>query len=420
MWSHQIFSFGVRDDVDTSKKILRRRTQTPQLESDRSCLHDAAYDDVMQMATAIAIDPYISHLPDFVAVPLTGLGAAVGVSPDQIILLLCFIAAIPLGFVHQRIPSVTARHVYSVLFGFLFMYVQYGVSALHPLISATVTYGLVQVLPRDKIGSVVFVWSICYMSASHLYRMWVDYLGYHIDFTTSQMVVTVKMVTFAYNIQDGIKLKQQIPLHARPDMAATRAHRALTQLPSILEYYSFMFFYAGVLIGPCYEAVDYFQTMDGSAAKKAGLKSLPNPTIAVAKCFGAGLLCYIGVFISGLMPTMGYIDSAAFFDRPLYFRFFYIWIAVTAGRFKYYFAWFMSETGCIASGLGFNGVKKIKSKDGETDEVVRWDRVNNVDVLKVEFGQSIFDLTNNWNKGVNNWLKHCMSHRQNLHGLCVV
>jgi len=68
----------------------------------------------------------------------------------------------------------------------------------------------------------------------------------------------------------------------------------------------------------------------------------------------------------------------------------------------------MSESGCVAAGLGFNPTKK-KSKEGagKKDEVmVRWDRVTNVDVIGVEFAGSLFALTNNWNTGVNNWLKN--------------
>ncbi len=68
---------------------------------------------------------------------------------------------------------------------------------------------------------------------------------------------------------------------------------------------------------------------------------------------------------------------------------------------------YLAEAGCIASGLGFNGVKK--NSKGEVTGYV-WDRCSNVNALGVETGFSFPHLTNNWNLGVNNWLKNCNIH----------
>jgi len=42
-----------------------------------------------------------------------------------------------------------------------------------------------------------------YISLSHLYRIHVDYLGWSLDFTGPQMILTIKLSGFAYNLADG-------------------------------------------------------------------------------------------------------------------------------------------------------------------------------------------------------------------------
>ena len=65
---------------------------------------------------------------------------------------------------------------------------------------------------------------------------------------------------------------------------------------------------------------------------------------------------------------------------------FYTWVAVTLARFKYHFAWYLSEAGCIASGLGYNPTVS------GTETVARWLHINaifciymryiNIDILR--------------------------------------
>lgn len=50
----------------------------------------------------------------------------------------------------------------------------------------------------------VFAFVMAYMSLSHLYRLYVDYLGWSLDFTGPQMILTIKLSSFAYNVYDGV------------------------------------------------------------------------------------------------------------------------------------------------------------------------------------------------------------------------
>jgi hypothetical protein len=51
------------------------------------------------------------------------------------------------------------------------------------------------------------------------------------------------------------------------------------------------------------------------------------------------------------------------------------------------------------SGIGFSKYENGKAV---------WDRATNVRILPLEFGQSLRDVTENWNIRTDKWLKHCI------------
>lgn len=62
-------------------------------------------------------------------------------------------------------------------------------------------------------------------------------------------------------------------------------------------------------------------------------------------------------------------------------------------RMKYYFAWKVAEGSCVLAGFGFQGYKE------ESDEVVGWDGVSNMDVLGFELAGNTTEAARAWNKG---------------------
>lgn len=70
-----------------------------------------------------------------------------------------------------------------------------------------------------------------------------------------------------------------------------------------------------------------------------GFKSIPSSSFASLISIRNALFCYIGLFVSGLFPIMGYVNTDAFYAQPLWYRYVYFWISTTSCRYKYYFAW---------------------------------------------------------------------------------
>ena len=76
-----------------------------------------------------------------------------------------------------------------------------------------------------------------------------------------------------------------------------------------------------------------------------------------------------------------------------------MWIVAVVYRFKYYFAWAVSECALIGSGFCFNGW----DERGEA----QWDRYCNTRIAKVELSTSAAELPAHWNTCTGNFLRRC-------------
>jgi lysophospholipid acyltransferase len=156
------------------------------------------------------------------------------------------------------------------------------------------------------------------------------------------------------------------------------------------------------LAGPSFEYVYFKEFQDHTMFQKEGYRRSPSPYSAGMRTLWFSVLCYLVVLFSKFVPLHGFVDQPAFLEYPFIIRVLYSTLAVAIYRFKYYFVWYVAETACIMSGFGFNGC----TRTGD-EKVIKWDRHNNSSIAKVELGRTVPDLTNNWNKATNHWLKHC-------------
>ena len=108
---------------------------------------------------------------------------------------------------------------------------------------------MVSFLPLKQMPMTAMVFNFSYLAGAHIYRQYTDYLGYTMDFTTSQMMLTLKMVGFAYSYYDAhVDSKKVLPTHLQ---------RSIKELPSILEYFGFVYFFCGFATGPVFDFIEY-------------------------------------------------------------------------------------------------------------------------------------------------------------------
>ena len=99
------------------------------------------------------------------------------------------------------------------------------------------------------------------------------YLQYTVNWCTPMMLFCIKLQSFAWNYHDG----QKPP--ARPFPEGNR----IEKLPSPLEYFSWLFFFAGFLTGPVGEFQDYISFTNRSMFKDE--VSLPSFSLSLPLSF---------------------------------------------------------------------------------------------------------------------------------------
>ena len=245
---------------------------------------------------------------------------------------------------------------------------------------------------------------------AHIYRMYVSYLSGIFDFTGMQMVLTMKLTSFAYNYFDGTYDKKRVfGEHSDPKVAKTYADRrrfAITSLPNPLEFYGYVYCFTCLLAGPAFEYTDYARAVDPPSPSPPSInRSYIVSTIPIAfRKFVVGILClavHLVLSAQFKMSTL-YTDNFMKFSSIPY-RLSYAYLAILAQRCRFYFAWKIAEGSCIMGGFGLS----------VSDRQYFWEEVEIVDIIHVETAVSLQSLTRHWNKRTQQWLERYVYRRTN-------
>lgn len=77
-----------------------------------------------------------------------------------------------------------------------------------------------------------------------------------------------------------------------------------------------------------------------------------------------------------MFVTIFVVDDKFTNESSFTYKLWYITLATTIVRFKYYYAWLFGDAICNAAGLGFNGY--------EEDGSPKWDMISNIEILNFE------------------------------------
>ena len=487
------------------------------------------------------------------------------------------LASYPMAAILKSVPSSHQRikHAISMCTGLLMLRYVYGSDWLHGVISSLVTYLICLVAPRKHVHLYVFGWAMGYMTLSHLYRMVFFYMVDAFDFTRTQMVLTMKLTSFAYNLYDGnciynnndsssnkndknnnsnidnidnIKGKILENIETKngnlniTDTQMTsydkrilteRTTAAIVHLPSPLEFGGFVFCFPNLLAGPAFSYKDYMDGMksviENSKINNGNDKKIVNENGTLNECkiynkngetnidnkkdakdmkiindsvkienenenansiiydkkehsstsfsslnpgihrliVGIGSLI-IFFIISSKAPIRQQYNIEWQESHSFLYRLIFISISFLGERFKFYFAWKVSEGSCILGGFGYDkrvmkkniennkendnkdkkkNVEKEKENENESKEIENnnnkidddnshsnsfiqffsnftfpysddWRGVENIDIISYEFGTNIQSLSRSWNKRTQSWLEKYVYQRTNKSLLC--
>jgi lysophospholipid acyltransferase len=281
-------------------------------------------------------------------------------------------------------------------------YFVFGYQMIHSIVTAVIVYLMLTLLPRSIARHAVLTFALGYVSVAHIYRMYVDYLGWSLDFTGPQMLLTLKFTFYAFDLNDMYRSKDEI---AKMDkiLAAHVEKSRLLYVPSTLQYFSYMFWYGTFLAGPTLCPRQHFEFVDMTTFPD---KKVPSGSlIRGLLLLGYGFFTAAGVVIQGSFLPVSWLLTAEYAARPIIHKMLYLWVSSSLQRCTYYFAWLLAEGQCVLSGMGFNGVDEAATK--KTGKIIyKWDRASNVRPLALESATSIKEVTENWNLGADRWLRY--------------
>nr|ODN88185.1 lysophospholipid acyltransferase [Cryptococcus depauperatus CBS 7841] len=244
--------------------------------------------------------------------------------------------------------------------------------------------------------------------SSHLKRSLLGVPSTAIEITGSQMVLVMKLSTFAWNIHDG-RLKDD-------ELDVFQKETRLVTTPDFLAFLGYCFFFPGLLVGPSFDYVTYdalvhhrlyHNAPPGASIEqaKATKRRIPYGRKRVAYLHLVVGLCFLGIYATyGDKFDYSRVLSPSWNGWSWLERFGFVQMAGLLARTKYYAVWSLSEGACILTGIGFNG---YDAKTGRT----LWNRVRNINIRAIEAAGSFKMLFDSWNCRTNVWLKDAVYKR---------
>lgn len=159
--------------------------------------------------------------------------------------------------------------------------------------------------------------------------------------------------------------------------------------------------FPSLMAGPVIFYKDYIEFIEGHSIgnyKKPAPSSKqvvvrdPSPIRAVCKKMTIAVLCALTfVLFLPKFPITKVKDENFIENTTFSYKFWYLSVATLIVRAKYYFAWTLADAICNNAGLGWDGQS--------------WNKFSNVDIFHFEFGTSLKESIDAWNKGTNMWLR---------------
>jgi len=147
-------------------------------------------------------------------------------------------------------------------------------------------------------------------------------MNWELDFTRPQMLITIKMITLAYNMHDHLHRKPEVcalyvwsfwQIFASKELSHHEKEKTVTAMPSLLEYYGYIYFFPSYFVGPAINFRDYKEYVVATQKITAWLiaslilprqpryieskhdKEMPSTKLPTLKRFGMAILCILFV-----------------------------------------------------------------------------------------------------------------------------
>ncbi|KAG2374830.1 hypothetical protein C9374_010407 [Naegleria lovaniensis] len=340
----------------------------------------------------------------------------------------------PLALVLRMTRFGMMRAVLGAWIGLVYTFYTFGVHTLHSIAVPLMVYlwlyvtvgmsdRVVKYLRRSRarlaVPLVAVVFSFGYLLVCHYHRMLTDYLGWKLDFTGLQMLITLKTTAVAWNLYDGILVHDPDSKEGKGVTNPYHRTNRLERMPSLMEYFGFLFFFIPVLSGPIYEMSDYLRFIYGEyeAHDISFIRDLNNST-RERKNPPIPWLLVLKKIILALVNMVLVLQTASYFGREqledviyergdhprellgssLLYKFLFSFACMNSIKFKYVVGWCWSEAALLITGFGY----QRHYKSGEFS----FSGAEAVDYFDHFLASNLRDVTTTWNVSVSKWLRN--------------
>lgn len=330
--------------------------------------------------------------------------ALTGVAPDILKLLTLLLISIPLSIPIPYIQKLHANyfHIYSLSISTYFLIGIFNLKSglIQLLIDSLTTYFICQnlIIPLSKkegkdgkrkarkIVWGVFAGLLSHLTYNHAKRIIWKIPYETVEITGAQMVLVMKLSTFTWNVYDGHH-------RTKSELDAYQSSTSVSQLPSLLEFLSYCFFFPCLLVGPAITFKDYMRFVQRDNS------SHPNQFKDSFKAL------FLGFAFAGIVGVYGSTWSYEkmvednFLKKSWIQRFLHVQISGFMARSRYYLVWLFAQASVTISGCGHNPTTQ-KSDIGQ-----------NIDITQIELAQNYKGVFDHWNMKTNIWLRETVYKR---------
>uniref|UniRef100_A0A8C4T4L7 Membrane bound O-acyltransferase domain containing 1 n=1 Tax=Erpetoichthys calabaricus TaxID=27687 RepID=A0A8C4T4L7_ERPCA len=256
------------------------------------------------------------------------------------------------------------RHVVATTLGTLFGIFCFGWYSLHFFILVSVCYVIMVKAGVDNIHRFSLVTALGYLSICQISRVYIfDYGLLSTDFSGPLMIITQKITALAFQFLSLCSL-------------------FFREKPSLIEYLSYHLNFLSILAGPFISHVSGKQNTKGPVIRKLVI---------------CGVSVFLFLTLAKSFPVAHMLNEQSMSKTSFLSRVCYFYIAIQAGKPKYYFAWTIADAVHNAAGYGFSGIDDKGN--------FRWDLVSNLNIWNIETATSFKMYIDNWNIQTAGWLK---------------
>lgn len=206
----------------------------------------------------------------------------------------------------------------------------------------------------------------------HIYRYFTDYYGNSNSIINILMLQMPKIVYFFWHCHS----------------LYSKAKGSVAELPSIVDYFVYMFSFVGQMTGPAYNYEEHSRLIHLQNEDGANKRSKIIGRIGLA----VGCLAFYGAGTA--FNAVNYTISEKFEKSSILARIFFIYMSGYVLRSRYYTAWSISEI------IGF----QLNLKDSHKNYN---EYIENINIKVVETELSMKVRLDNWNISIATWLRYC-------------